>query len=733
MTRPSLTCSWSYSLSPFIGCASRPVPLLRVGDTVALVATRTGLDAVVRPYPFAWLSSDSARLSVTPDGHAVARAPGSAVVYARGDSASDSLSVEIQTGGAVRIDSLTPSPWTPGITVTVAGSGFSTLPGGDTIAIDGVRATVSAATPTSLTVVVPPVGLSCIPYHEGVVTVRTGGALAADTVAIDADSLVTLAAGQSVNLGDLQGRCVGLGTPGALYRVTLTNAGNRVTSAVLATIRDSFPRPDGSAPPVTPPAPPGGGAPLPGVRTLDSIRIAAMRHRQLLQAVRAHSMRVGPAAPLLRAARQTAIPGAPAVMINGTALIRVPRVDRPDYCSSYLQVQARLAYEGRHVRIFEDVSSPFASSMDSSYHALGVEFDRLDYPTDSAAFGDPLVLDSLLERSGKVDIVFTPQVNRIFGAGPFVVDCDFYPEAIAPASNTAAVIYGPVPTAAGTGYSSYTSQAWWWLIQGEVMHELAYLTTIENRLGSGLEPEEPWLSEASALAGEEIWSRPFHTGARWKGAATYSATLYCEVRPGTPSCAGTPYAMFDAFALFYDFGQHHEQRTPLAAFDQSDASWLGSGWAFLRWAIDQYGSDEAAFLHSLTRDPATGIQNLADRTGEPPAQMLADWFMAWTLADAEPITTERPVFTFPSWDLVDIYRGMNTDFVTTFLGFPAAPRCCHDNFYTAVAADSIINMQPGGSAYFLFGNEAPPAQIIRLTGVDGPPLPGMEIQVLRVK
>jgi hypothetical protein len=91
------------------------------------------------------------------------------------------------------------------------------------------------------------------------------------------------------------------------------------------------------------------------------------------------------------------------------------------------------------------------------------------YPKLVANFGDPLALDSLLDRNDRIAIVLTPMVNA-WGIGGLVVSCDFYPATIAPSSNTGEVLYAPVPLPVPPGYplDPATHWLWYWTI---IMHE----------------------------------------------------------------------------------------------------------------------------------------------------------------------------------------------------------------------------------------------------------------------
>jgi len=368
--------------------------------------------------------------------------------------------------------------------------------------------------------------------------------------------------------------------------------------------------------------------------------------------------------------------------------------------------------------------------MDSVFAAVGQEFDAKDYAELRADFGDPLVLDSLLDGSGKVTMLFSPVVNG-FGVAGFVTDCDFYPESIAPSSNTTEIFYGPVPTQAGSGFAGYTVDRWRWFIRSPVMHESKHIASYAAHLTTGAPLEDVWLEEASAVLAEELWARSFYN-ATWKGHTTYAQSLYCDVRPTT--CIGHPYSVFNAFAFFFDYGQHHQRLTPLGPTSGSDASFYGSGWALLRWAIDQYAASESAFLRALTQEATlTGTANLSARTGHPVPEMLSDWFMAWTMQDLGGVTGQPTQLSFPSWNLPDIFAGMYHDFPLDFVApFPAAPRVMPA--YTTAFADSVFGVPPGGSEYYVLSNYASSPLVMHLNSVAGTPLPaGVRLQFLRIR
>jgi len=358
------------------------------------------------------------------------------------------------------------------------------------------------------------------------------------------------------------------------------------------------------------------------------------------------------------------------------------------------------------------VVAPLAGQMDSYYQALGQEFDNVMYPKLLENFGDPLALDSLLDDDGRIAMVCSPLVNA-YGVGGFVVSCDFYPESVAPSSNTGEIFYAQTPTGQLHGFTSYSADVWRWQTRTVVMHEAKHLTAYAERLSRGAPLEDTWLEEASAVLAEELWARGIY-GTTWKGDASYRQTLYCDVRPGFPECPDRPYSMFNAFAFLYDYALRYNNRTPLGPSTLDDASFYGSGWAFLRWAVDHHATSEGAFLKALVTEPSlTGVANLEARTGRPFGDLLPQWGMALYM-DAWSQPASEPGLSFSSWMLEDVFIGMAVDFPNSFLdgGHPLRVR--------SLVNDFPYQFTPGSWVLFSFGGYS--TQLLEARGPGGVPL-----------
>ena len=84
--------------------------------------------------------------------------------------------------------------------------------------------------------------------------------------------------------------------------------------------------------------------------------------------------------------------------------------------------------------------------------------------------------------------------------------------------------------------------------------------------------------------------------------------------------------------------------------------------------LDAYAANEPAFLRAVTTEPTlTGSQNLEARIGIPFTTMVPQFHYALHYDDVPGITPTAPWQHFPSWNIRNIYAGLNTDFSTIFL------------------------------------------------------------------
>jgi len=637
--------------------------ILAIGDTLQVGSSTTAIDDNIYAYPVTWSSSQPGVATVTQKGHVTAVAGGIAFITAATGSVRGSATVVVRSPSAPLISGVTPGRLLAGSEGVIHGSGFTPDPAQNTATLGGKTIPVTAATDTTLTLALPASdAFPCDSAHAAELVLSSGGNITTTQVEFSPAVPVTADTTGPVIIGAGVAGCFELSqtTDRDLF-LSVTNVDTDPSHSATALSGRAV-----LAGPVAPRGPPqataaGAQYGVPDIAVaVDTLARNARRLLLVHQEGAAFRRQAGSPVARLIADRESRPTLSASTQINGVAAFRIPNVNYPDYCSRYTTIQARLAYEGAHVRIFEDLASPLAGLADSAYATVGRDFDQDMWPTLTTDFGNPLALDSLLDRSGKVSLVLSPTINQM-GYSAVSTGCDFFSEEDAPSSNTGEFIFGGVPTDPGTGYGGLTADVWLWTIRSAIMHEAYYLTADAERISRGENPDEVWLTEAEADAAVELWART-HFGNGWKTHAHYANTLYCEVRPTYGPCVGKPYAMFDVFSLVYEFALNHNMRSPFGPETPTDASFTGGAWFVLRWAVDRFAGSEAGVLHELTTSPLTGVANFQSAIGHPMSEVLPAAMLAF-------LTSESPQPYAPktsSWDLTDIFTGMVTDFPSQF-------------------------------------------------------------------
>ncbi|HEU5175687.1 MAG TPA: hypothetical protein VFT96_13110 [Gemmatimonadaceae bacterium] len=486
----------------------------------------------------------------------------------------------------------------------------------------------------------------------------------------------SLGVGESIMLAQGQ-NCIDLRTPGSSYMLGVINTGRasgsvapfelvgRLAGAVSGSVA---PAPATNA--VTIAAEPWVTARAAAPATVaDEAKLRRLRtHERVLDVTRNLQRAIrnrtqASATPLSGGPSFNDVAAAPASALNtvgDTATLRIPDINATNACNSYFDVKTRVVYATAHAILVEDVKAPLAGRMDSVFRSIGDEFEQTMWPVLTTYFGDPLRMDARLDANGKLIMLFSPTVNDKFNdiAG-FVIGCDFFTRAQGvPSSNEGEVFYAMVPTSETVGTGNETIRGWRRTMRSTIIHEAKHITSYAARIATNAEPEESWLEEGTARHSEEIYARSVN-GATWKGNATYAA-LACEVRPLEAGCTDRPYVMFKHYDGLYDYLGANGGKSPLGKVGTDDYTFYSSAWSLVRWAADLAASEPAFFL-ALTGGPRTGISNLESAAARPWAEMVGDWTMALALDDYTGLATARPQ-RVASWNMRDVFRGMNADF-----------------------------------------------------------------------
>jgi len=742
--------------------------------------------------PTFFYSSDAPKVAtVSQLGVITAVAAGSAVVSASNEGVTASIRVRVVanvTGTSPRITSVT--PLVAGGAAVVTGSNFAGTIGGNVVLVEGVQATVTGATTTQLNITLPASGWVCDNVRPVALQVNANNETGIGAASLRTAVTRTLAVGQSLVLSTAgEARCNELAGTGGAYLVTVYNVARAVAggeasfalrgATATATTASAAVQADAVA--TTSGAPASVASPRRGAAAMralpDDARIGSSRYArwqeivrdQRSEAVHADLMRRSiafarstgspvTAARRQRAAVEGAMPasGAFANQISTTvgaiSPLKIPNLDAQNFCTSHTPIGARTAWVGPHAIIVEDTTSvlngtpTLKGQLDSLYALVGQEFESVMWPILTKNFGNPLAMDQNLSKTGKLVMFFSPRVNAMASGTVtgFVVSCDFFPPSQAPSSNFGEYFYAISPTSLASGFSTGTRDAWMRQIRATIIHEVKHITSFAARLSMpGAEFEELWLEEGLARHAEEQFARSIY-GTAWKANTGYQASVFCDVRPASPSapqCAGRPILMLRHFDALYQYLQSPESYTVFGRVGAGDATYYGTSWSVARWMMDHYAASEAVFLTGLVQSTKAGVANLEARVpGKVWEEMFGEWALALFADDYPGVTFANARLQFPSWNLRDQFRGLCNDFgpcLNPFnpgtvypVAYPFAPRPVSFGAFS-----TTVNALNAGSfsSWLVSGTQAAP-QLLDLRGAAGGEPPGqLRLAIVRLQ
>ncbi|MFW5947182.1 MAG: Ig-like domain-containing protein, partial [Gemmatimonadota bacterium] len=624
-----------------VGIALEPgAPIMAVGESLELVTTPVDArgSAIDTTLSVSWTSSDDAVAPVSGSGVVDALAVGTATITATAGEFTGSADVDVRQGPRPSITGISPATLAAGDTAVITGTDFATDPALVQVTIAGVEADVLTAAADELTVTVPgPGSFPCAPTGDRDVAVVVDGLAAVRSHPVAGAQQHTLAPGESVVMLGGDAACSELSEPGD-YVLAVSNAAPsaastssfmlRGTGAETASVEALAFRPR-----IQPALAPAVAEPDPELQG----------HRKMMDANRRLVERLGP--PV----RDRRIAPTAAQEVGDVRTFRITDIEG-DLCEDYSEVTARAVYSGTYGVIWEDTVAPLAGEMNDTWQELGTEYDQVMHRILLDYFGDPLVIDDQLDANGLFFMLFSEDVNEFDSpaVNGFVFSGDFYTRSQCPASNEGEIFYGIVPTTPGTGYDEGQVGDWAWRMRSTIIHEVKHVTSYANKFdvqGDLPQPnfEESGLEEATARLAEEFYGRALQGYGQFDNVG-YDASIYCELRvgPNWPECDPVPLIMGKHYSGINTYLKSPETLSPLGPIDDQDASFYGSGWQLVRWAIDQSGVPEATFIKSLVREPElSGIANLADKAGRPIPELLADYALAVATDDRPGTVPDR--------------------------------------------------------------------------------------------
>ncbi|HYF38046.1 MAG TPA: Ig-like domain-containing protein [Gemmatimonadales bacterium] len=636
--------------------------------------------------------------------------------------------------GVVTLTSITPAPIVEGQSATLTGTGFSGNPADNEVRIDGVDATVTAATATSLTIQVP--AFNCQPARRAPVQVRVGNE-SSNVVSHDVNpgSFLSVGVGQQQVLQDPQQFCIQLAPSAAPedYLIGVQSTSDVVSSLTPARLTARSAAAQTAALPL---------AELPRARatTQQHARPSDIQQRTLKQRAAAEArlrvlerQQVYPRAGgahrsslLSGLQRSAAIP--PVSEPGDVIAIRYPGAG--NICTSYIQVQMVVRVIGQHGIWLEDPENPAGGFTQADIQRMSDEFDSRIHTAVTGYFGLPTDLDA----NGRIAIALTKRVNELHpGVVGHVGLADLVPQSVCPSSDAGEIYYGIVPDPAGEVGDPVSREQVLAIATQTIAHEFTHIVQFGQRfILNDLPPQPSWVLEGQAMLGEEVTGHAYEgrsPGQNYGGAIAFNFD--------DPSSIDWYSQAFLGLFLYYGFKDPNTR----VADAPEECSWLagkpenpgpcvsglelyGAPWVLLRWISDQFGANHAGGekgLHqALIRSPATGYAALAAITGHPIKTLLAQW--AATLYVDDRVPGSAPALQLPSWNLLDLENNV----VETARLVP------HSHSFSSFS--DAFNVRAGSTAYFRVSGASRPGTAIQIRGNSDQPLPGiMQVFVVRLQ
>jgi len=522
------------------------------------------------------------------------------------------------------IASITPDTVVEAQTATITGTNFSTTPSNNVVSIDGVQATVTAASSTTLTVAVPT--FDCQPARLVNVSVTVAGqATTKSGVPLHPSGFVTLTAGQETIVQSPSQFCfqfraaaggpetyvIGMSgpaeSPGTVMPFQISATAGISASAPLAF--------NGTFAPTNAPS-------LVRLRSMsrqvstrpeDRARLEVIRRRVRAEAtlrrwealnlprLRAQLHRPPSAGPVPGALVTSAPPA-----VGDTVVIRVPTLTAGNPCATYVTTKTVVRVVGSAGIWLYDVQNPTADSLtQADIQNASNLFDAKIYASDTLQFGHP----SDIDNNSRVFIVLTWEVNKsLANVLGFVFGGDLFPGPSCPQSNAGELYYGEAPDSlnqAGTGARPKSG-----VVSGMprlIAHEFAHNIQFSQRLilnnGQFL---TSWEAEGQATFAEEL------VGNAVLGNTSYQNYDH-HVAFGLAGFNWYVDEMLKWAEYFGDLGPNNQAlnapdlctvygNTQMTTLPCDVSAFYGASWIFQRYIGDQFGPGYPGGLVGLTRD-----------------------------------------------------------------------------------------------------------------------------------
>ncbi len=715
-----------------------PAPgAVAAGLTLQLTATAKAANGTtLAGKTFTWASSNEAIARVNTTGLVTGVTGGEATISASAEGVTGRSTITVTPASPVAITQVAPATLIEGQAATITGSGFSETAAQNTVRIDGVAATVTQATTTTLQVTVP--SFDCRPRRTVAVQVSVGAANSNPVNhAVAPASFVNLAVGAQAVLTSAAGLCLQFDAAAATQRYVfgVQSVSEVVTTLTPVTVTAGVPSGASSSPPL--PAEPlhtqHAASPLDAADLEQSERW--QRHVAVTAAAYERERRVleglGPASPGAAdlAASPPTVPGT--VTEGAEITVRLPSFTG-NSCTDFMNLQVRVRRISNRAIFVEDVANP-AMLPANVINDAATNFETI-YGIDVDWFGEPGDID----QNQRIVIVITREVNRL-PAPPlgFVAHSNLFTTTQCPASNEGEFFFMRTSDATGQFTAGvYTAETLTRDFTSLLIHELAHIIQGARRRAVGGPFMTSWLAEALATGAQEIAGFQI---LNLQNGLNYGQTVAYSTRGGDPRNFFN--YIGDLITYFgYNFAGGRFAGAP------EECSWVGNTaaggypgpcdprfairilygvpWTLIRHISNRHLGGQASFKQ-YTRafseyTGQAGFAELVGVLGRPIASMMADWAPIFYIDDRY---ATAPNFQYTTWNIRDVtaaWNSPNAELPARTRGFAAFT----DNF----------NVRAGSSAYYDVSGANRPATAIRFRDGAGNPLPAfMQVWVVRVQ
>lgn len=696
-----------------------------------------------------WSSTDASIAAVSASGAIVALSPGVVLISATSEGQTGSVTLTVQPNAAT-IDAIAPTTLIPGTPATISVGGFDASVGSTAVSIGDTPAPLISVNRSQVTVLVP-----CV--SSGTTSVRVTNAAIAPTVRQHplAVNAVNVGRGDAVILTSSQASACNEIAPTsgpARFLITVFSVATSQNTLASFELVGSAPAP-GMSPVVVPPAARAQATPGLGVARRTAVDDVIARHEgqhlAMLERNRQDYQR------LMARARQ--LPRAQALT---TPQLRATDVVPGDMrnvfftfsggCNDVTRIiRAKAIRVGTRSIIWEDSTNTLQSAENADlagyYGRIGQIYDQEQHESIARSFADPLLRDAVTDNDGKVHMVFTQRLNNT-GAAAYVTSCDQFPTTVSPGSNFGQYFYGFVPTSASLNVNTTASpDGWFYFMARTVVHEVKHIASQSARVANNAPSyEQSWLEEGTARHAEEMWVRESLHRVPWKGNTGFGTAatngVYCDFHPADVTCNAADALRRPGFGMRRHFNEIRDKLlepwnwSPFGdGSDQGGAVFYNTTWSLVRYAADRHATSDTAFLRALTNATTTGVTNLTAVAGVSFDRLLGGWGLALFADDYPGLTTPSPDIMFPTWNLRDIYGGLNSapDWTARWnTRFPLQPsRLPLGSFFTQRPA-----IRGGAHAYYdIVGTLTSPQLIHLRTSASAALNPSLRIAITRLE